>query len=145
MIIEMKEFLILNFMRKWFLMVVMRLKFEEYREISEHYVKQIFDYKKSGISVGEFVERLKAEGNESDLWEYCRIDDSTVLECRNGMMPKHELPYFWAKIGRPRIGIGKENWGAEPGKEYFVFDIKDVTFVSWKAKELIDKLSHDKK
>ena len=115
--------LTLSLKKPWFNMIKSGEKKEEYREIKPHYIRQfikleslkydlIRDYNfHKGFDEGEI------NGIESDLLNL-----------------KYEVLYFslaypsraekekWLTFKNPRIriGTGKTEWGAEPGKLYFV-------------------------
>ena len=58
----------------WFLEIRDKDKREEYREITPYYVSLLFNWKKSGLSKQEFADRLKKEGNVSELWKDLKFD-----------------------------------------------------------------------
>lgn len=96
--------LYLTLKSKWFDMIASGEKKEEYREIKPYWVK-----------------RLTAHNN---AFEDCR-DFSAVCFARGGHF--HEsLPLMTLGCEGISIGEGKSEWGAEPGKEYFVIKLGDI-------------------
>lgn len=98
--------LVLPIKKKWFNMIVLKEKEEEYRELSQYYkirFKKIFDmYPYSYIPTGL---------------------DKRQLILRNGYSKKSPSCIITASLN---IKTGKPEWGAEPGKEYYVLTIHDV-------------------
>lgn len=99
--------LTLPIMGKWFQMILSGEKGEEYRETKPYYMtrfKKIFDmYPNSYIPTG------------TDIKEIC---------FRNGYGSSR--PEFVAKCSLD-IKTGREEWGAEPGKEYYTLKIHQIT------------------
>ncbi len=112
----------LSLKKQWFEMTRDGIKTEDYREINEYWFKRIFnDVDK--IEMPEIIERLK-EG-----WSIWKVGDYYL----------HFPKYFEVNtltLGYPsksdtsriiqfehlgiEISTGREEWGAEPGKLYFV-------------------------
>ena len=91
--------LILPIKKKWFDMIASGEKKEEYREIKPYYnirFKKIFGFDKKRI--------------EEIVFRNGYRKDSPTIKC----------------ICTLRVGKGKEEWGAEPNKEYFILDILEV-------------------
>ena len=88
--------------RKWYDMIASGEKTEEYRELTEYWEKR--------------------------LWEYA--DWSDYASCARGFdivtfylgytKNRPSMSFYW--LGTD-IGQGKVEWGAEPGKEYFVIKL----------------------
>lgn len=101
------KLLILPIKGKWFHMILKRIKGDEYREIKDYWTTR---FKKIGL----LDEDGKPTGREKDV----------IFQNGYGK----NVPRFTAKVTLS-IGTGKEEWGAEPGVEYYVLhvlDIKDV-------------------
>ena len=79
--------------QKWFDMIASGFKKEEYREITPYYEARLGKYMDDGL----FRIILRAGYRK----------DSPKLNC----------------LVRGRKGTGRPEWGAEPGKEYFVLRI----------------------
>lgn len=99
--------LVLPIMGKWFNTILSGEKKEEYREIKPYYTtrfKKIFEmHPHSGIPVGTDIKEIKF---------------------RNGYGSSR--PEFVAKCSLD-IKTGKEEWGAEPGVEYYTLKIHQIT------------------
>lgn len=98
--------LVLPIKKKWFDMIKSGKKKEEYREIKPYYDKRF-----GNILLGYSLDNVKAE-----LYE--NIEFSILF--RNGY--KHNSPSLKCKC-QLKIGQGKEEWGAEQGKEYYILKI----------------------
>lgn len=96
--------LILPIKRKWFDMIKSEEKKEEYREIKLYWFKRfskniiIFHYDGHGRHLIEVIFRNGYNSNSPQLKCKCILS----------------------------IGQGKEEWGAEPNKEYYVLEILEV-------------------
>lgn len=102
--------------KKWYDMILSGQKKEEYREVTPYYTARFQTL--AGLSriykretVEEFFRRWPGGGAE------CRL----IL--KNGY--SYDSPAALA-TGRLRIGSGRPEWGAEAGKEYYVFAIEKV-------------------
>ena len=104
--------LILPIKKKWFDMIRSGEKKEEYREIKPYYTnrfKKIFPY--------------NIHTNKKELWY---MGDRTMPQeiiFRNGY--SYNSPSIKCKC-KLKIGQGKEEWGAELGKEYYILEILEV-------------------
>lgn len=107
--------LILHTKGKWFRMIAAREKPEEYREIKPYYTSRL---KKiclfSTMSDEAFIEELKDCGDEYVFY----------VQFRNGY--SKNAPSFIA-LCTLTVGTGKEEWGAEPGKNYYRLHIKEIS------------------
>lgn len=98
--------LTLPIVKKWFDMILVGEKKEEYREIKPYYtsrLKKIFD-----------------------MFPYSNIPQGTdkkEIRFRNGY--GNNRPEFIAKCTLD-IKTGREEWGAEPGKEYYTLKIHEI-------------------
>lgn len=108
--------LILPIKRKWFDMELSYEKTDEYREIKSYWIKRFMKW--LGIPKGkENEERMVM------LAELNYFDKPRPVMFKNGYAKN--APYFIAMC-TPRIGTGKEEWGAEKGKRYFVLTIHEI-------------------
>jgi hypothetical protein len=96
-----KETLHLVLKRRWFDMILSGDKKEEYREIFSHWTK-----------------RLTVKG--SDLI----FKNFNTVTFTNGYRPNS--PRFTIECKGIEIRTGKPEWGAEPGKQYFVIRLGEV-------------------
>lgn len=114
----MKE-LVLPLKKKWFEMIKSGVKLEEYREISEFWVKRFCKNRKT-----MFCWCANGNCNCNEKANVCFHSrelewDSVTFTC--GYPKKGDLERR-ITFANPsiRIGQGKEEWGAEDGKKYFV-------------------------
>ena len=105
--------LILPIKKKWFDMILSGEKKEEYREIKPYYDSRFEPY----ISDIGNVKIIHLEN-----WTgFIPVEDEIVF--RNGY--SSNSPSIKCKV-EIRKGTGKEEWGAEPNKEYYVLKILSV-------------------
>ena len=86
--------------KKWFLMIRSGEKLQEYREINDYWYKRL---------TGDGV--IKHFDVVHFTLGYPKREDST----------KH----IYCHVQEITIGTGREEWGAVPGKKYFVIKLKD--------------------
>ena len=99
--------------KKWFDMILSGEKKEEYREIKPYYISRI----RNNV---EFISSL----DDDSVIEVIRIGGIKInVRFRNGY--GKDSPSFVAKCALS-VGAGKEEWGADPGKKYFVLTIKEI-------------------
>ncbi|MCI7129625.1 MAG: ASCH domain-containing protein [Lachnospiraceae bacterium] len=96
--------LILPTKGKWFRMILDRVKLEEYREIKPYYTKR---FRTIGLL---------------DAYGLPTVNKVNVM-FRNGY--SGNAPYFLANVSLD-IKIGREEWGAESGKEYYALRIHEI-------------------
>lgn len=102
--------LVLPIKKKWFDMIRSGQKKEEYREIKPYWASRFFDsHIKSGMGL-EYI----LNSNE-EIYRYIIL--------RNGYSKNSPQIRCYCHIHR---GQGKEEWGAEPGKEYYILEILEV-------------------
>ncbi len=90
--------MILPIKKKWFDMIAAGIKKEEYRELNKYYADRIF----------------KIFKNENDVAE---------IKIRNGYSQRSRT---LTCLCSAKIGTGKEEWGAEKDKQYFVLTIHKI-------------------
>lgn len=97
-----KDFKILHLTlkKKWFNMIASGDKKEEYREMKPYWIN-----------------RLAGPNDDCIQWDY--------IIFKNGY--SGAAPLMSVKCEGVTIGKGKYEWGAETGKEYFVFRLGDIT------------------
>lgn len=110
--------LTLSLKRKWFDMIKAGVKKEEYRECSEYWIRRFeklcseFEYVFCGHPnmLDERKKMISAGGLKCDTLEFAIS------------YPKRTEKDKWLIFKNPkiRIGTGRPEWGAEPGKMYFV-------------------------
>lgn len=103
--------LILSIKKKWFDMILSGEKKEEYRERTKYYKGRFFN--------------LFDILNECDVELINPFEENPEREImfRNGY--SKNSPSFIAKCTLS-IGTGKEEWGAEKGKEYFILTVQEI-------------------
>lgn len=103
--------------RRWFQMIESGDKLEEYLEIKPHWIRRLtwheyHNRSKFGIA------RLFLSGVDVVR------KDFDIVSANNGY--KKNCPNIkWNHKGI-RIGTGREEWGAVPGKIYFILDIGEI-------------------
>lgn len=87
--------------KKWFDMILSGEKKEEYRNFSKYYKKRFLN-----------------------MWGYAaHWDEPKQIAFRNGY--RKDSPSFVATCTLG-IGFGKEEWGAEYGKQYYILTIRSI-------------------
>jgi len=109
----------LNLKKKWYDMIASGEKKEEYREVKEYWISRL---------VGEFTAPYQHEpfnfiyrGLKHGMWSPVGFD---VVEFKNGYAK--DAPTMTVKIRGIDIEYGKEEWGAEHGKTYFVIKLGEI-------------------
>ena len=90
--------------KKWFDMILLGEKKEEYREMKNYYHSRF-----ENIGLLNHV----LEPKNTTRW----------VKFRNGYSRKS--PSFYAKV-KIRMGEGKPEWGAEAGKDYWILEILEI-------------------
>lgn len=103
--------------KKWFDMILSGEKKEEYREINPYYEARFMNLFGVVFCCGTWL-----KCSEIGLSE-CAKDEVQEITFRNGY--SKNSPSFIAKCTLS-VGTGKEEWGAEKDKEYFVLTIKEI-------------------
>lgn len=102
--------LILPIKKKWFDMIKSGEKKEEYREIKPYWTKRFENYYE--------IAKLNIELECPNFKEiYYRV------VFRNGY--GNNAPQMTC-VCKLRVGQGKEEWGAEPNKEYYILEILKI-------------------
>lgn len=91
--------------RKWFDMILLRIKKAEYRDLNEYWAKRLTE---KPVITKDYIKPGKPK----------KFDD-VVFTCG---YPKKTDTSRRIKFMNPKIevGCGQEEWGAEPNKQYFV-------------------------
>ncbi|MES2864103.1 MAG: hypothetical protein V4666_08295 [Bacteroidota bacterium] len=121
----------LSLKRQWFDMTKSLIKLEDYRDINEYWIKRLFECYAPEEEKGE--NKVNAENSIFDI-EHNGYDPRDVLNVY-GFVPK-EFTQNTMTLGYPKSGdteriikfehsgieirTGNPEWGAEPGKLYFV-------------------------
>lgn len=109
--------LTLSIKKKWFDMILSGEKKEEYREIKPYYETRFMNLFGVIFYCGTVVKCL-----EAGLSGRAKDDVQAIRFC-NGYGKRS--PSFVAKCTLS-IGAGKEEWGAEKGKKYFILTIHEI-------------------
>ena len=106
---------------KWFEMTDQDGKTEDYREITPYWVKRLLDYKKEPLwGINDFIREFEYHGNELGFIEkYAKQFTTNTMTL--GYPSKSDLSKIKVfKHAGIEIREGREEWGAEKGKIYFV-------------------------
>lgn len=106
--------LILPIKRKWFDMILSGEKKEEYRDIKPYYDTRLMDTF-GMIWVGDELIRAQLPELQKN-----RVQ---LVAFRNGY--GKDVPTIWAECSLS-AGYGREEWGAEPGKKYYILTIENI-------------------
>ena len=108
----MKKTLHLNLVRKWFDMIKSGEKKEEYREMSNYWCSRIGHeyYNESGLWV--------------DGYWYGAFKAFNTITFSNGYAKDRDQ--FKVELKGISIGEGNPDWGAIPGKKYFVLELGEI-------------------
>lgn len=112
--------IILPTKKKWFDMILSGEKKEEYREIKPYYERRL------PVHFGYFFINGKLQTGwkfDVNLQQSVEPDHEIKIMFRNGY--SKTSPSFIAKCTLS-IGTGKEEWGAEKGKQYFILTIHEI-------------------
>lgn len=104
--------LILPIKKKWFDMILSGQKKEEYREIKPYWTKRFEKYFFGKELTKEHIEALK---------RYTTLPTEIVF--KNGYSKNSPHIECWCRL---TIGTGKQEWGAEPNKEYYILEILEI-------------------
>ena len=96
----------LTLKRKWFDMIASGEKKEEYRDLSGFWIKRLGYWSESG---------------PNGYYDYGFTDFDAVLFANGGHFGN--VPKLLVKCEDIDIKTGKPEWGAEPGKKYFVIKL----------------------
>lgn len=105
--------------KQWFDLILRGEKKEEYREIKPYYTKRFINILAPHWNDFEHGEKFFQEECESNWYGADNFD----VKFRNGYAP--DSPSFTAKV-QLTIGTGRKEWGAEPGKKYYVLKIVNM-------------------
>ena len=99
----------LNLKRKWFDMIKSGVKKEEYREQKDYWGKRLIAN----------YEQLDIDG-EGLVW----FKDFDSITFSNGYSKDRDQ--FEIELNRITAGEGSPDWGAIPGKNYFVLELGEI-------------------
>lgn len=121
------EILNLNLIKKWYDMTELGIKKEEYREIKPFWIKRLCAFSMPEEQKGEnkiipdnvFFDLQNHSWDEvfkSYFGEFKKFDVNRLM---NGMRKGSPLVFTTLHLSI-RVGTGNPDWGATPGKEYFI-------------------------
>lgn len=107
--------LVLPIEKRWFDMIMSGEKKEEYREIKDYWTSRLLNAF-GAICVGDVV-------LHNVLAEIERVEWPVSIIFRNGYSATSRQIKALCTLS---IGTGKPEWGAEPGKRYYILHIKKI-------------------
>lgn len=112
----------LTLKKKWFDMIASGEKKEEYREIKMYWIKRLIDKElfKSEEDFLSWYNKSLTEEIPLDLV----VNEFDVVEFKNGYAK--DAPTIRLIWGGVKVTEGKQKWGAEKGKKYFVIKLGDL-------------------
>lgn len=116
----------LTLKKKWFDMIRSGAKTEEYREIKDYWDRRLLTNRKEiewqvwDEMLGDMQNPFIRHKDPGQLMEFFEVEFKRfeVVRFRNGY--RKDSPAFDIDFKGIEIKLGKEEWGAEPGKVYFV-------------------------
>lgn len=117
----MKKTLFLILKKQWFDLILSGEKKEEYRDITEYWIKRLF------VNHREYFTLLKKGSQSLQFTHIC---------FQHGYA--NDAPRFEIECKGIKIATGKKKWGAEKGKKYFVIKLgKIISVTNFKAGQVI--------
>lgn len=122
----------LTLKRQWFDLIQSGEKLEEYREIKDYWCQRLLTSKEE-IEWGAWEEMINdwqspfhRHNGPEELMKYFGVSfkNFDFVHFRNGY--QKNAPKMTLKIKGISTGAGKPEWGAEPGKFYFVIKLGEV-------------------
>lgn len=119
----------LNLHKKWFDMILSGEKKEEYRKLTNHWLKRF---------TGDYITDEHDKTDDlSDSIVYSAIAQNSDIICEsffkfntitfsNGMKSIDVLPRFEIEFKGAEVKEGNLNWGAEKGTKYFVLKLGEI-------------------
>ncbi len=101
--------------KQWFDLIESGQKPEEYRDFKEYWLKRLCVLHPGAIG-GDFMDNHKVGAYT--------FKEFTHVRFRHGYGKLR--PSFLREIDRISIGTGRPEWGAEPGKKYFIIHLKPI-------------------
>lgn len=106
----------LTLKKQWFDLIASGEKTEEYREIKQYWISRLVQV--FGPPRENTMYNFEHMGFQSTMDEAVHFD---AVEFKNGY--SRDAPMMRFKVRDITIDFGKEKWGAEPGKQYFVIKL----------------------
>ncbi len=108
--------LTLTIKRPWFNMIVGGAKKEEYREVKPYYDSRFMNLFGAIWADGKLLQG-------EDVPEEIRKDPIQEIVFRNGYSRNDQEIRTRCRLA---YGEGRQEWGAEPGKKYYILKIEEV-------------------
>lgn len=102
----------LTLKKKWWDMIASGEKKEEYREVKEYWISRLYDH--------DIVSR----NNVASYKKPTTKREFDIVEFKNGY--RKTAPTVRLYCEGIEIRSGRKEWGAEPGKEYFVIKLGEI-------------------
>ena len=96
-------------------------KKEEYREIKDYFTTRLVDQFNP-----EFSESRHSFYWKKHLYSIHQPVDYDIIKFYNGGYFKDTIPNFCIEYKGLEVSQGREEWGAEPGKKYFVIKLGEI-------------------
>lgn len=118
-----KKVLHLTLKKKWYDMIASGEKREEYRDIKPYWIKRIYRQDFGSLPMEQIIDYL-SKAPEA----YTKKFFDEVLFAGGGHFgnEKVKVPLLRVKWMGITIDEGREDWGAEPGKKYFVIKLGEI-------------------
>ena len=109
--------------RKWFGMILSGEKKEEYRDIKESVVSLLFNWKLSGLTRLQFTNRLKNEGDDSDLWVFLKDFEDIMTFYHAYAHDRDKLDMEFLNV---KIGEAKPEWSDNWKGNVFIIKLGEI-------------------
>lgn len=116
---EEKKILRLTLKKEWFAMIASGEKKEEYREVKPYWISRLVDGLGAPHSCEDFNFKFLGHKHSMDSPQYYDI-----VEFKNGY--RKDAPLMQVEIKDITIDVGKEKWGAEWAKPYFIIKLGKI-------------------
>lgn len=114
----------LTLKKKWYDMILSGEKKEEYREVKPYWIARLVDEFGAPHSCEDF--NFEHKGHKCSMRSPVGYD---IVEFKNGY--RKDSPTMRVKITDIDIDVGKEKWGAEYCKPYFVISLGEILNVKF--------------
>ena len=116
----------LTLKKKWFDLIASGEKKEEYREIKDFWIKRLaLCSGKTPVPFGYFCKKAICVSC-IERGDGFKPKDFTHVQFARGGHFHESLPQMMLHIVGIKVDEGKPEWGAEPGKKYFVIELGEI-------------------
>lgn len=118
--------------KKWFDRILSGEKTEEYREIKDYWARRLLlaDCEMEWAVWSEMIEDMQnpclRHNDPKELMQFYEVKFQPFEAIRFTNGYGRNRPSFLARVDEIGIGSGRPEWGAEPGRYYFVFRLGPV-------------------